>query len=599
MIGRVAVLCAAGVSVAQAAPGEVRYRVDVASGAASHRVEVALTVGDAPSPLSFSMPTWTPGAYERRDWGRNVTALEATGSFGRGIQPLSVTRVSPSEWRVAGHPAGARVTIRYQVFADLLSDDASQVDRHHAYLNGTSIFLRAHGCEARPQHVALTTPFGTRIATALDPDGDELVAADYEALMDAPIEVGTFTEATVPVDGRPFRVVIDAGPLRKRDANEPVPKKLLAAVASIAHAESALVGAPPYPRYLILIHLADGPARIAALEHRASTSIVVPRRSLLDDEAYSDLLYVIAHELFHAWNARRLRPAELMSIDFDRPVPSRALWITEGLTEYYAHRAMRASGLWSREQYLRQVEDELSRPRLDPTTAALTLEEQAELAWHAPDAGAIDPDAYYARGHQVALGLDLAIRARSNGAHSLDDVVRRLLADAESHGGAIAVDTDTLARVAGDVAGVPLAGKIGAWVRRPGDGSIDEELAAFGLKLEVTDGPREQLLGITVEAADGSFRIAAVSPDGAAARAGVRTGDRIVAVDGSPPPSGWPANAKLAAGQIVILEAVRATHRVLLPVAIESHRSVTCHISPIADAPKSARDRRESWLGRF
>src|SRR5205807_3160584 len=119
-----------------------------------------------------------------------------------------------------------------------------------------------------------------------------------------------------------------------------VPARFVDDVARIAAAEAHIAGAPPYPRYVLLLHLSDEAGRIAALEHAASTSIIVPRKSFSDPQAYDELTYVVAHELFHAWNAKRLRPAELVPYDLSRPQISRALWITEGVTEYFAHRAM-------------------------------------------------------------------------------------------------------------------------------------------------------------------------------------------------------------------------------------------------------------------
>src|SRR5206468_2719277 len=157
------------------------------------------------------------------------------------------------------------------------------------------------------------------------PSGD-YQAPGYEALIDAPIEIGRGAESEVRAAGRHFRIVVDG-------ASE-VPAHFARDVAAIAEAEARLIGAPPYRRYLLLVHLADGIGRLAALEHAASTSIVTPRRSLsgpASGDAYQELVYVVAHELFHAWNARRLRPAELVPYDLTRPTPSRALWITEGL----------------------------------------------------------------------------------------------------------------------------------------------------------------------------------------------------------------------------------------------------------------------------
>jgi len=273
------------------------------------------------------MPVWTQGAYELRTWGRNVTP-EA---------PL--LRTGPSTFRVdAG--AGGVVRVRYRVYAAKITDDGSHIDGGHALINGSSLFLAVRGQEKGLHEVRVALPAGWRAASALEEDASGWSATSYEQLIDAPIECGRFAEATARAAGRAYQIVVDGA------AN--VPTRFVTDVAHLAEAEAHIAGAPPYRRYVLLVHLADEPGRVAALEHAASTNIVVPRRSLVDGDGYDELTYVVAHELFHAWNARRLRPAELVPYDLTHAQPSRALWITEGLTEYFAHRAMLRAGRWSR-----------------------------------------------------------------------------------------------------------------------------------------------------------------------------------------------------------------------------------------------------------
>src|SRR5581483_7073197 len=295
--------------LARSALASVEYRIDLAP-RASHELAVEMTVHAAPSPLELTMPVWTPGAYELRTWGRNVTPVGAES----GGVALELRRTGPSSFAVTGHAAGADVRVRYRVYAALISDDASQVDATHAYLNGTSIFLAARGSERSLHQVSATLPSGWRAATALDETPGGWEAVGYEALIDAPIEFGRFVSTDVQAAGRSYRIAVDGAP--------ELPHDLARDVAAIADAEAKLVGAPPYRRYLVLIHFADGLGRVAALEHAASTSIVVSHRALGGGDAYEELLYVIAHELFHAWNARRLRPAEMVPYDLSRPMLS-------------------------------------------------------------------------------------------------------------------------------------------------------------------------------------------------------------------------------------------------------------------------------------
>jgi predicted metalloprotease with PDZ domain len=555
--------------VAAPAAADVAYKIDL-SARGAHQAIVEMTVRGATAPLELAMPVWTPGAYELRHWGRNLTPLGAEDDTGRSVP---FTRVGPDRFRVQ---AGGTVKLRYRVYAAELSDDASQIDAAHAYLNGSSIFLTARGQESALHQVVVSAPDGWRVATALEEAPNGWQALGYEALIDAPIEVGRFARGEVRAAGRLYRVAADG-------ANE-VPANFLRDLAKIADAETRLVGAPPYRQYLLLIHLSDGIGRIAALEHAASSSVIIPHRSFSPGEAYDELLYVVAHELFHAWNARRLRPAELVPYDLAHEQRSRSLWITEGLTEYYAHRALRLAGLWSKTRYLQRLGEQATRA-LEAARRGLTIEEEAELTWQAPDEAVADPDAYYARGNLVALALDAAIR--SNGKHSLDDVVKALLAQADANGGVLGVDGDKLAAEVTRLSTAAVGEKVAAWTRAPRE-QLDEALAEVGLKLVRDESPARIFAGFSAENDAGSLRVVSVGPSGPAAGAGLRAGDRILRIDGAAPASDWAERlAGKPAGATVALEAVRATRRILLELRLESSRAINARVEETPATPRA------------
>jgi predicted metalloprotease with PDZ domain len=588
MIGRVAVLAALLASAT--ARAEVEYRVDLSERAA-HQVVVQMIVRAAPAPLELSMPAWTPGAYELRNWGRNVRPIEASDGTGR---VLTLSRSGPNNFRVEGHAAGAEVRVRYRVYAPLLSDDASQLDPSHAYLNGSSLYLRAKGADAALHRVRIALPDGWKAASGLDEQAgtsgeDVREAVGYERLIDAPTEVGRFATAELRAAGRTYHIVIDG-------ANE-VPAVLVNDVRAIAEAEARMVGTPPYRRYFMLIHLADGLGRMAALEHAAATSIVVPKRSLAtSSDAYEELLYVIAHELFHAWNARRLRPAELVPYDLTQPQPARSLWIAEGLTEYYAHRAMRLAGKWSRAHYLERVGDEAQRA-VAASRRGLSLEEDAELAWQTPDDASGDPDAYYARGHLVALGLDAAIRAATGGGRSLDDVMRVLLAQADRSNGVLPVNGAVLARQIEVTAGAAAAANVAAWTQKAGETDrLAPALSSLGLKLSVDEAPARTVAGFAAEPDAGALRVVSVRPDGPAAHGGLRAGDRVIAIDGKPPASRWAdALGARSPATPMMIEAVRATRHLMLTLHLEVERALVCRVVEVPATPKVAA-LRDAWM---
>ena len=574
-------------SLAQAA---VDYRVTLGE-RAQHRVDVELTVTGVHGHVELWMPVWTPGAYELRTWGRNVTPLAASDDAGHAL-PLA--RTSPSRF-VVDSGAATTVHVRYRVYAAKLSDDGSHVDGGHALLNGSSIFLAVAGQEAGAQDVHVHLPDGWRAATALTPTTSGAAATDwraanYQALIDAPIECGRFVDASVRADERIFRVVVDGSHDRA------TVERLAGDLAKLTATESAFVGPPPFRRYLVLLHLADEPGHVAALEHAASTSILVPRSAFDDRAGYDEVVYVIAHELFHAWNARVLLPADLTPYDLTKPQPSRALWITEGLSEYYAHRAMRRLHRWSRNEYLARVSEEAGHA-IESARGGLSLESAAQATWQPSDDAGADLDGYYARGHLVALAIDAAVRTASDGKHTLDDVLRALLADAGKAGGTLPVDTDVLAAAVDRVA-PGVGARVTAWARKGDETTqLAEALAGLGLQLVVTTAPVHASAGFGALRDGPVLVVEQLPPEGAAALGGLRIGDRIVAIDGATPTTHWQEQIwTRAPGTMITLAVMRGDQKLILRVTLLERSEVAATIAPLPDATAAAQRRRDAFL---
>ena len=543
---------------------------------AQHRATVEMTITGAADPVELWMPVWTPGAYELRTWGRNVTPLGASDGSGRA---LAIARTGPSTFRVTG--GGGTVRVRYRVYAAKLTDDGTHVDGGHALLNGSSLFLAVRGQERGLHQLRLALPPGWRAATALEEDAGGWAATSYETLIDAPVECGRFAEATARAAGRSYRIVVDGAGA--------VPQRFVDDVARLAAAEAHTAGTPPYHRYVVVVHLGDEAGRVAALEHAASTSILVPRNSLTDADAYDELVYVVAHELFHAWNAKRLRPAELVPYDLSREQPSRALWITEGLTEYFAHRAMLRAHRWTRAEYLRHVGDEAERA----VTAARrgdSIEEAAELTWQPPDDSEADADAYYARGHLVALAVDAAMRVRTDGRHDLDEVLRGALAEAERAGGIAPIDSGRLARAV-DALAPGVGQELLAWAR---DGhetaAVVGALGSIGLQLDCRDAPARTVAGFAAEREPDDLRVVAVGAGGPAELGGLLGGDRILALDGAAPTLRWPETiAHKTPGAPLVLTVARGSRQLELRLTLAVEREVACKLSTAPATPAVTR----------
>ncbi len=501
------------------ARAEVRFQIDLsnASHLYDHSVEISMVVEHAASPLILWMPVWTPGAYELRTWGRNVTPVSATAKDAA----LTFHRVDPSRFEVDGHQPGDTVRLIYRVYAPLLSDDSSQIDASHAYLNGSSIFLTNAESLDKKQRVELSLPTGWKIATALTPAENSFTAVDYQELIDAPIEAGKFVERTRTQHGITIRVAVHGD---AQSSGDPVPIHFFDRVFALLDAEIKHVGAAPFHNYLILIHRSNVLGKLAALEHARSCSIVLPADER--EEVVIELYYAIAHEMFHAWNARKLRPADLTPYDLTRIQTSRSLWFSEGFSDYYAHLVMRETELWSDGKYRARLSEQLTRAA-EVADSGLTAAESSQLAWQVPDELAEDT-AFYARGQVIAYGLDAAIRQQSGGKRSLDDVMKNLLS--QTSRGPLAVDGAVLTRAVESISGPTVAKYVRAWSENPRE--VDAIALATNRSFTCRSDPPKPELGFGVGEDDDHLSIAILQPGGPAAIAGLKVGDRIVSIDG-------------------------------------------------------------------
>ena len=400
--------------------GAVRYTLALDEAArADGAPSVTVEIDDAPAPLTLLFPAWLPGAYELRTFGKGASAFDARDQ-GR---PLRVRRDGASRVVVEGHAAGAAVRVRFRIAASLLSDDGAEVDARHAYLNLGAVLPAVLEREARPHACSLAAvPAGWRIV----PDGDGVAAPSYLALIDQPLEVApteTLAVAERTSSGVRFVVAVhdEADPARGRAAAA----RLLAELPRIADAERALAGAFPFARYVLFVHVSERPEQPAALEHAAAASLVIPPE-LVGDAGWEELRHVVAHELFHAWNARRMVPLELAVTALERPQSIGALWITEGLTEHAALVALARSGLLGRAALAQRLDDLFTRAR-EAERYGVSLDALSRLAFITPGAPRIDPDAYYAAGHAVALAIVGELVARSGGRIGLEQLLGSLL----------------------------------------------------------------------------------------------------------------------------------------------------------------------------
>ena len=510
------------------------YRIEVADTHA-HLFRITLTVPQPAAEQRLSLPVWIPGSYLVREFARHLSGLEAT----QGARALPLQQLDKATWLARCSGRGA-LSLSYLVYAFDTSVRAAFLDANRGFFNGTGVFLRVEGREAEPHRVELRAlPRGWQVATALpavktDAAGKGVYeAADYDELVDHPVELGPFWRGRFMAAGVPHEFVV-AGALPDFDG-----ERLLADTRRICETEIAFWHGknkkPPFTRYVFMLNTAE--AGHGGLEHRASTALLASRRDLPQrgkaetSDGYANLLGLISHEYFHTWNVKRLRPADFKSYDYTRENYTGLLWFFEGFTSYYDDLLVLRSGLIDAPRYLRLIAKTISGVLASPGRQVQSVAQASFDAWvkyyrsdeNTPNATI----SYYTKGSLVALALDLTLRGE--GKAGLDAVMRHLWE--RSAGGPI--DEADIAAALRAIGGRSYAKELAAWVHGTGELPLQGLLEAAGVEWQPTPATLAQRLGLRVnESALTGISVTHVLRGGAAERAGLAAGDEVMAVGG-------------------------------------------------------------------
>jgi predicted metalloprotease with PDZ domain len=597
---------------------------------AAHLFEVTVTVDD---PLAagqrFMLPSWIPGSYMIREFARHIVTLRAHANGA----PIKCEKIDKATWQCA--PCAGPLTLTYEVYAWDLNVRAAHLDDTHAFFNGPCLLLLPEGMRDRRCELAIRAPAGTahwHIATALAQSplstvdstptpsntppilgfGHEGVrtyyASTYDELIDHPVEMGTFSFANFTAHGVPHHVALTG-------ASRCDLARLCADLKKICETEIAffepVTKQAPFAEYWFLITAtADG---FGGLEHRASTALLVTRDDLpLAHEAkmsagYRKTLSLAAHEYFHAWNVKRIKPATFTEHDLSRENYTAQLWFFEGFTDYYDDLMLLRAGLIAPLEYLEIEAENIGRVMAQSGRTKQSLAESSFDAWvkyYRQDENA--PNAivsYYQKGAIAGLALDLTIREKTNGATSLDDVMRALWNDyAKKNRG---LEEGEIERVVSRVAGVNLDDFFQRVIYGTEDPALQKLFAHVGIVMEFKL-PGLPKAGETIPSAlgakigadsNGDAKLAQVLDDGAAQRAGLAAGDVIVAIDHlrvtaqslerrirSYPP-----------GSVIDVAAFRRDMLRHVSVTLLAQPATTCTFVT-HDAPPEAKARRLQWL---
>lgn len=532
----------------------IRYHIQPVSPEA-HLFQVTLSL-DTPDPAGqvFWLPTWIPGSYLIREFARHIVAITASS----GKRELVINKLDKMRWRL--EPVEGSVSLRYLVYANDLSVRGAFLDQTRGFFNGTSVFLAVHGQEDAPCEVVIAKPADKvlhdwEVATSLTRSDAKpwgfggYRAANYDELIDHPVEMGEFSRIGFKACGVPHELVI-AG---RHHADM---KRLKRDIKKICEAQIRFFGEPaPFDRYVFLtLAIGDG---YGGLEHRASTALICSRDDLpLEHEpemkpGYRQFLSLVSHEYFHTWNVKRIKPAAFAPYTLDQEGYTRLLWAFEGITSYYDDLFLRRTGLITPQEYLDLLAQAMTSVQRNPGRTLQTLEEASLDAWvkyYRQDENSPNSlVSYYVKGSLLALALDLSIRQKSGGAKSLDDIMhalwQRFGKQFDAHGQG--VGEQEWEQIAQEVAGVDLGDFFEQGLRSTKELPLAELLAQFGVETQlrvaagsgdkggwVDNPPKPGLtLGIRTGAENGYLKVTHVLSQSAAEKAGLAAGDVLLALD--------------------------------------------------------------------
>lgn len=486
-------------------------------------VEMSVKWAEMPSQTELKMPVWTPGSYLVREYARHVQDFSVRDGNGK---ELGWRKINKNTWQVDSQGA-KELNATYRVYSNELTVRTNELNDEHAFWNNAALLLFIKDQLKAPAKISVE-PFGNwRVATGLPPvDGEANTfrAENFDVLYDSPFEVSDFKEITFTVRDIPHRFIITG------EGNYDL-KAIARDSAKIVEECVKIFGDLPFKDYLFILNLRGG----GGLEHLNSTALQWGRFNFKPRARYIDFLSLVAHEYFHVWNVKRIRPDALGPFDYENENYTKLLWFAEGGTAYYESVLLRRAGLITDKQMLAgkaaMIADIQSRPGRFQTS----LEEASLDAWikyYRQDENSVNNQiSYYDKGEIVNMMLDINIRTASNGARSLDDVMRHLYDEFSKKNKNFS--PGDLQKAAEKMSGKSLDDFFAKYVRGRAEIDYDSIVAGIGLKLQADSEDGKAYIGADLADDAGRLLIRTVRAGTPAYEQGLNTGDQIVAVDGN------------------------------------------------------------------
>ena len=586
---------------------------------AAHLFNVTVTVANPdPDGQVFALPAWIPGSYMIREFARNIVRIRADSGAGEG-HSVALTKLDKHSWRAA--PTAGPLTLHYEIYAWDLSVRAAHLDQTHGFFNGTSVFLRVVGQESLAHQVDIQRPADPaartwRVATAMPEAGAKrygfgpYACANYDELIDHPVEMGDFELATFKAHGIPHDIVI-TGRVPNLDM-----ARLQADLKAICETQIAFfeprTKRAPIERYVFMtMAVGDG---YGGLEHRASTALICARADLPSlatpkaaepGEGYLRFLGLCSHEYFHTWNVKRIKPAVFAPYDLQAENYTPLLWLFEGFTSYYDDLMLVRAGIIGEATYLKLQAKTIGGVLRGSGRLKQSVADSSFDAWskyYRQDENS--PNAiisYYTKGSLIALAFDLTIRAKTGGAKSLDAIMLALWERYGRdfyNGAGRGVTEQEVEALFDEISGLKLKNMFERYVRGTEDLPLAKLYAPLGVKLvdERKGGKASLDAGIGRDPL--GAKLTQVHEGGAAHQAGLSALDVVIAIDGlrvnGAAPNVDALLARYRVGDRVTVHAFRRDELMAFDVTLQGDRVPGISLAQAVAGRKSAAIKRPS-----
>jgi predicted metalloprotease with PDZ domain len=579
-------------SPASAQPPATEYFVSLSDNV-HHLAHVSVRFPQSSGTITLKMPVWN-ALYQVRNFAANVENVRAIEASGR---PVPVVNSKPSEWEVSS--LGHCIVVDYDIRLDNGGPFGSQLSAGHGFFNWAMVLMYSPDTRSGPMSVRfLDVPptWGLNDAHIMGETSAGKVeqavgvAHGYEELADSPAEVGIFQRSEFQQDGATYHIVVHADPKDYDTGN------LHDILRKITHAAVDWMADRPYDQYTFLYHFPRGPAA-GGMEHAYGTAIDVSA-----DRLHSSMMAVAsvsAHEFFHLWNVKRIRPQSLEPIDYQRAMDTRALWFSEGVTSTVSDMLLARAGLLNDRQYIDRIASEINELQSRPAHHWQSAEESSLNAWFEGNAFYQTPErsiSYYNKGEVLGILLDLRIRQITQDRKSLRDLFQ-WMNENYAKKGRFFPDSDGVQQAAETICGVSFSDFFHDYVAGVKELPYNNFFAFVGLQIAETT-VRTATPGFTTTTnPSGRPEIVSVDANSEAQRAGVAVGDSVIEMNGRTATAAMGNQlARMKAGSTVKLRLENRRGQISVKLRLTSREEQVYLLQEVPGVTPEQRAHRVAWI---